>query len=307
MSRAVAVNSVLQSHENTSSWRRDWNVNPDLIAHQRSRITELLDEFGDVFATNPKKPNRTHYVEHVIETGGAYPVRARCGRVSTQTEREINIQIEQMLDNGVIRPSTSPWPRAESFLSERKTTLLDLLLIIALNDVTRKDAYPIPEMKDILDKLHGSEYFSTLDGASANWSILIKETDREKTAFVSPRGEFEFCVMPFGLCNAPSTYQRMIDLALKDAPQSLPYIDDTLTFPNSFDDHLKHLRVVLQCYRSANLQLRIDKCRFGYRETEFWDIYCQNTDTAHYHQMLSKSGSATTIESKTAEVLPGTS
>ena len=279
MSRAVAVNSVLQSHENTSYWRRDWNVNPDLIRHQRSRITELLEEFSDVFATNPKKPNGTHCVEHVIETGGAYPVRVRCGRVSPQTERDINIQIEQMLDNGVIRPSTSPWASRVILIRKKDNTLRFAVDYRALNYVTRKDAYPIPKMKDILDKLHGSEYFSTLDGASAYWSIPIKETDREKTAFVSPRGEFEFCVVPFGLCNAPSTYQRMIDLALKDAPQSLPYIDDTLTFSNSFDDHLKHLRVVLQCYRSTNLQLRIDKCRFGYRETEFWDIYCQNMDT----------------------------
>ena len=99
--------------------------------------------------------------------------------------------------------------------------------------------------------------------------VPIVEKDKEKTAFVSPRGQFEFCVMPFGLCNAPSTYQKIIDLALRYAPHSLPYIDDTLTFSDTFNLHLADLRTVLTCYRDSNLQLRRDKCRFGYTEVEF--------------------------------------
>ena len=132
-------------------------------------------------------------------------------------------------------------------------------------------------MKDILDKLHGSEYFSTLDGASAYWSILSAGKDIEKTAFVSPRGEFEFCVMPFGLCNAPSSYQRVIDTVLKNAPHSLPYIDDTLIFSISFKDHLEHLREVLNCYREANLQLSrvIINAILDTLKYNFWDILCR--------------------------------
>ena len=174
-----------------------------------------------------------------------------------------------MLDNGIIQPSSSPWASRVILVQKRDGTTRFAIDYRALNDVTRKDSYPIPEMKDILDKLHGSEYFSTLDGASAYWSIPIAEKDIEKMAFVSPRGEFEFCVMPFGLCNAPSSYQRVIDTVLKNAPHSLPYIDDTLTFSISFKDHLEHLREVLNCYREANLQLRRDRCYFGYTEIEF--------------------------------------
>ena len=95
------------------------------------------------------------------------------------------------------------------------------------------------------------------------------ESDREKTAFITPRGQFEFCVMPFGLCNAQATYQRAIDSALREANDSLPYIDDTLTYSRSFAEHLKHLRVVLESYRSAKMQLRLDKCKFAFHETEF--------------------------------------
>ena len=100
-------------------------------------------------------------------------------------------------------------------------------------------------------------------------SIPIKEADREKTSFITPRGQFEFNVMPFGLCNAPATYQRAIDSALKDATESLPYIDDTLTFSHSFEEHLQHLHQVLGCYRVAIIQLRRDKCSFGFEEIKF--------------------------------------
>ena len=135
--------------------------------------------------------------------------------------------------------------------------------------MTIKDSYPLPEVKDILDKLSRCEFFSTLDGASAYWSIPISEEDRKKTAFITPRGQFEFNVMPFGLCNAPATYHRAIDNALKNATNSEPYVDDTLTYSNSFDDHIQHLREVFECYRSAGFQLPRDKCQFGFQEVEF--------------------------------------
>ena len=83
----------------------------------------------------------------------------------------------------------------------------------------------------------------SLDGASAYWSVPIAEKDGEKNTFLSPRGQFEFLLMPFGLCNAPSTFQRVMDSTLRDTPHSLPYIDDTLTYSHSFADHLNHLRM----------------------------------------------------------------
>ena len=269
LSRAAAINSMLLQPGKPSAREGDWNISPNLNPPQRAKMRELLEEYYDVFALNPKKPNKTIIMEHVIETADARPVKAKYVRVAPRTEREINNQIDQMLANGVIRPSTSPWASRVILVQKKDGTTRFAVDYRALNDITKKDAYPIPEMKDILDKLHGSVFFSTLDGASAYWSVPISEKDREKTAFVSPRGEFEFCVMPFGLCNAPSTYQRIIDLALKDTPRSLAYIDDTLTFSGSFDDHLIHLGRVLQAYRNANLQLRKDKCCFGYNEIEF--------------------------------------
>ena len=125
------------------------------------------------------------------------------------------------------------------------------------------------EVRDILDKLHGMNYFSVLDGDSAYWSVPIRKEDIDKTAFITPRGNYEFDVMPFGLTNAPATYQRAIDWILKCLVFSQPYVDDTLTFSTDFSLHLQHLRGTLQPYREANMQLRKNKCKFGYPEIEF--------------------------------------
>ena len=120
-----------------------------------------------------------------------------------------------------------------------------------------------------MDKLHGMRYFSVLDGASAYWSVPFRGQDIHKTAFLTPRGSYEFNVMPFGLTNAPATYQRAIDRILKNIDYSQSYIDDTLTFSPSFEDNLDHMKKTLQAYRSSNMQLRKEKCKFGYSEIEF--------------------------------------
>ena len=104
LSRAGAVNSILQETKELTQGRR-WNINPELTALQRSVIESLLDEFSDVFAANSKRPKKTSLMEHCIETGDARPVKARYTRVSPWAEQEINTQIKQMLENGVIRPS----------------------------------------------------------------------------------------------------------------------------------------------------------------------------------------------------------
>ena len=134
----------------------EWNINPDLNQQERGTLRTLLEEYLEVFAVNPKKTTKTFITEHTIETGGARPVRAKYGRVSPQAEREINHQIYQMLDNGIIRPSSSPWASRVILVQKRDGTTRFAIDYRALDDVTWKDSYPIPEMKDILGKLHGS-------------------------------------------------------------------------------------------------------------------------------------------------------
>ena len=138
-----------------------------------------------------------------------------------------------------------------------------------LNDITKKDAYPIPDIQTILDKLEGSDYYSFIDVASAYWCVPVRKGDIEKTAFSTHRGQFEMLVMPFGLCNAPGTYQRIMDQALAKATNTESYIDDCLVYSKGFRKHLSDLRTAFQGLKSANIQLRIEKCSFGYWEGKF--------------------------------------
>lgn len=137
-----------------------------------------------------------------------------------------------------------------------------------LNRITKKDVYPLPRIDDALDCLHGANYFSSIDLRSGYWQISVDERDREKTAFVTPDGLYQFKVMPFGLCNAPATFERMMDSLLQGFKWStcLCYLDDVLVFSPTFETHLERLSAVLQVFREAGLQLNSSKCHFGRRQ-----------------------------------------
>ena len=120
-----------------------------------------------------------------------------------------------MLGKEIIRPSKSPWNSPLLLVKKKDNTTRFVLDFRSLNDVSKKDSYPLPNIRDVIDRMDGANYWSTLDAASAYWSVPLAEEDKEKTAFAIPRGEFEFNVMPYGLCNAGATYQRLIDMFVR--------------------------------------------------------------------------------------------
>lgn len=127
----------------------------------------------------------------------------------------------------------------------------------------------MPDSNDVFDRMGGSQIFSTLDCASAYWSIPLREEDKECTAFVSTRGQYEFNRMPFGLCNSQATYQRAIDNILKEATNAEAFVDDIVVHSRDFELHLNHLDHTLRRLAKAGIQLRLDKCKFAYREVQF--------------------------------------
>ena len=135
-----------------------------------------------------------------------------------------------MLSNNIIRPTKSPWNAPILMVKKKNGENRFVCDYRNLNEVTKKDTYPLPHMKDVLDKMHSASYWTTLDAASAYWAVPVNEEHKEKTAFSVKRGKFEFNVMPYGLCNAGPTYQRLMDMCLSglSPDRILAYMDDVV-------------------------------------------------------------------------------
>ena len=144
-----------------------------------------------------------------------------------------------MLNNGIVRKSKSPWNAPILLVKKKDGSYRFVCDFRALNDVTERDTYPLSLIADVIDKMDGTCYWTTLDAASAYWSVPLDEDDKHKTAFSVPRGKYEFNVTPFGLCNAGATYQRLMDMCLSGLPTEhvLAYMDDMVIFTNDFKTH----------------------------------------------------------------------
>ncbi|PAA74262.1 hypothetical protein BOX15_Mlig002146g53 [Macrostomum lignano] len=172
-----------------------------------------------------------------------------------------------MLESGIIEPSTSPW--ASNLLVVRKKNG-DIRLCTdwrQLNACTVKDAYPLPHLQQAMDALVGCSWFSTIDCRQGYHQVEVAEEDRYKTAFYSTRGLMQFCKMGFGMCNAPATFQRLMELVMSGLSWEsvLTYIDDIIVFSRTFDEHLERLAEVFKRLRDAGLKLHKAKSAFGHR------------------------------------------
>ena len=160
-----------------------------------------------------------------------------------------------MLVTGVVRPSSSPWASPVVIVTKKDGKPRFCIDYRRLNKVTRRDAYPLPRIDDILDNLRGSRYRSSIDLTSGYWQIPVAEVDIEKTAFVvNGRGLFEFLVMPFGLTNAPATFQRDMDKVFAAYLNRfvMVYLDDIIIYSKTFEEHVEHLRTVFQVLREVD-------------------------------------------------------
>ncbi|UYV83281.1 PRKCI [Cordylochernes scorpioides] len=175
-----------------------------------------------------------------------------------------------MLRDGIIRPSSSPWSFPVILVKKRDGKYRFCVYYRKLNEVTVKDVYPIPRIDEVLDTLQGSKYFSAIDLKSGYWQVEVEEKDKEKTAFTTAHGLYEFNVMPFGLCNAPATFERNMENMLGNLRWQicLCYLDDVIIYSSDFSTHLKRIEAVLKCFREANLKLNNKKCQFAFEELE---------------------------------------
>ena len=245
---------------------------PDSLSFEQQRdLRHLLDEYKDVFSREGQPISSTSLVEHEIHTTGPairLPFR-RQNPVIRDIEQQ---QVKEMLRDEVIRPSTSPWASPVVMVKKKDGTMRFCVDFRKMNDATIKDAHPLPRIDDTLESLHGAQYFTTLDLKSGYWQVPIKEEDKEKTAFRTSSGQlYEFNQLPFGLCNAPATFSRLMDRTLAGLAWNicLYYLDDIIVFSSTWAEHLERLRAVFERLRRANLKLGARKCHLAAREVSF--------------------------------------
>ena len=240
----------------------------EIDTQEQEALKAFLIENADVFALDNKELGRTDVVTHCIDTGDHKPIHQTPYRTPFALRGQVDKMVRDMLDQDVIQPTASPWASPIVLVKKKDGSMRFCVDYRRLNAITKLDVYPLPRIDDTLDVLAGARFFSTLDLASGYWQVTVDPAAREKTAFVTHAGLYEFKVMPFGLCNAPATFQRLMEIVLTGLThnQCFVYLDDILIVSRSWDEHLENLNLVFNRLRNAGLRLKPKKCTFARRK-----------------------------------------
>ena len=243
----------------------------DLDMNQRSKLERLVCSYANVFAIPDGQLGCTDRIRHTIDTGDARPIRQVPRRLAPSQREIAEKEINKMLDQGTIEPSDSPWAAPIVLVAKKDGTTSFCVDYRKLNNVTRNDAYPLPRIDETLDTLSGAQWFSTLDMASGYYQIGMDDQDKCKTAFTTHMGLYQFWVMPFGLCSAPATFERVMELFLRGLrwERCLVYLDDVIVFGKTFEQALENLEEVFSRFQSANFKLKPKKCHLFRKEVNF--------------------------------------
>ena len=228
-------------------------------------IDDLLNKYQELFHEEGRLlPQMTGAAPLTIETHGK-PIAQRQYRAPLLRRFVIDQQVDSMLEQGIIRPSASPWASPVLLVPKKDGAPRFCIDYRRLNAVTKKDRHPLPQIQEIFDDLSGSSVFTTLDLKSGYWQLAVAPEDSEKTAFICHRGQFEFDRVPFGLANAPAVFQREMNRILSSVLGrcAMVYIDDVIIYSRNMSDHVRDLETVFQLMAERNVTLNRTKCTFA--------------------------------------------
>lgn len=250
----------------------------ELSCSEKDQLLALLNRYRSCFAFNLSELGQTTAGKMTIKLNDDEPVVYRPYRLAVKEKEVVREMVEELLQNDIVRPSTSAYA-SPIVLVRKKTGEFRLCIDYrALNKRTVKETYPMPLIDDQLDILAGHLYYTTLDLASGYYQIPIEEADKHKTAFVTPDWHFEFNRMPFGLANAPATFQRIMNKILGNSrhKEALAYLDDVIIPSKNFAEGLKRLETVLGLFADAGLTLKLSKCLFFGKTVDYLGFEVSN-------------------------------
>ena len=246
--------------------KKEMELNSVSESEGDSCVKSLLDEYKDVFPSDlPRSLPPVREVDHKIEIiPGSSPPSKPTFRMSPKELDELKKQLKELLDHGFIRPSKSPYGAPVLFVKKKDGSMRMCVDYRALNKITVKNKYPLPRVDELFDRLRGAKYFSKIDLRSGYHQVRIDEQDVHKTAFRTRYGHYEFLVLPFGLTNAPATFMHLMQLIFKQHLDDfvIVFLDDILIYSKTKEEHIRHVRAVLQLLREHKLYAKLSKCEF---------------------------------------------
>ena len=232
----------------------------------------MLMEYHDIFSLDKNEIGCTDAAEHIIELLDEEPFKEKFQQIAPPLLDEVREHLQEMLDGSAIHPLQSPWCNAVVLVWKKDGGLWFCIDFQRLNARTKKDSYPLPHMQETMESMVGARFFSTMDLKSGFWQVKMAEKSRQYTAFtVGSMGIFEFLRMPYGLCNAPATFQQLMQDCLEELnlTYALIYLDDVIVFSQTEEEHLTQLWAVFERFWEHGLKLKPLKCHFLWKEIAF--------------------------------------
>ena len=238
-----------------------------LTTKQEGDRDAWLNEFSDIMT---ELPGTAKGMKFGIDTGDHVPIQQRPYSTLAVLKPGVEEEITWLLDKGFIVPSESLW--ASPIVTVRKPNGKIRLCVDfkRINAITKPALFFMPRVEEIVEDVVQSKFISTMDLAKSYYQVLMEPKDQEMTAFVCHAGHFQFTRMPFGVRNAPSMFQKLMDKVLKAVKgYAQAYIDDIVVFSSSWEDHVRHVRQVLKLLKQAGLTVNPEKCRWGGTKLRF--------------------------------------
>lgn len=242
-----------------------------LSPSEKKQTMEIIDEYRDVFSKDKNDIGLTDVVKHSIDTNTDRPIFVRPRRQPLAMENKVDQMVTDLINQGVVEPCSSPWNAPVVLVPKKNGDMRMCVDYRSLNSVTDRPIFHIPCSSQLFDTIGGNSFFSTLDLSSGYYQVPIKDSDKTKTAFTTRHGQYQFNRMPFGLCGAPATFQKMMSLILKGQnwKECVVYLDDVLIFGKDLNEHNERLRKVLQIVKDSGLKLAPAKCTFLKKEVKY--------------------------------------